>query len=94
MNARNDVRIPSDQSLDARLVLAAAQLRVAAWVDFRVARWLEQCAANIEAGQRLFETDWKPEREFGVRRQPRRSPPRWDEGDDAGCPGLGDSIKV
>jgi hypothetical protein len=94
MNAHYNVKRPSYQSLDARAVLAATQLRVAAWVDFRVARWLEQCAANIEAGQRLFETDWKPEREFGVRRQPRRSSPRWDEGDDAGCPGLGDSIKV
>src|SRR5262245_16280423 len=27
MNARNDVKRPSDQSLDARLVLAAVQLR-------------------------------------------------------------------
>src|SRR6476619_3662605 len=27
MNARNDVKKPSDQSFDARLVLAAAQLR-------------------------------------------------------------------
>src|SRR6266550_2609845 len=34
MNARNDVKRPSDQSLAARLVLAAAQLRFAAWVDF------------------------------------------------------------
>src|SRR6476646_3447531 len=40
MSARNDVKRPSDQSLDARLVLAAAQLRFAARVDFLVARWL------------------------------------------------------
>jgi hypothetical protein len=52
MNARNDVKRPSDQSLDARLVLAAAQLRFAARVDFLVARWLERCATNAEAAQR------------------------------------------
>ena len=40
MNAHNDVKRPSDQGLDARLVLAAAQLRFAARVDFLVARWL------------------------------------------------------
>src|SRR6185295_17398724 len=38
MNARNDVKRPSDQSLNAKLVLAAAQLRFAALVDFLVAR--------------------------------------------------------
>lgn len=64
MNARNDVRIPSDQSLDARLVLAAAQLRLAALVDFLVARWLERCAANVEAAQRLFKPDRKLKPEF------------------------------
>src|ERR1700694_1106678 len=37
MHARNDVKRPSDQSLDARLVLAGAQLRFAARVDFLVA---------------------------------------------------------
>jgi hypothetical protein len=52
MNARNDVKRPSDQSLDARLVLAAAQLRFAARVDFLVARWLERCATNAEVAQR------------------------------------------
>jgi hypothetical protein len=94
MNAHYNVKRPSYQSLDARAVLAAAQQRVAAWVDFRVARWLEQCAANIEAGQRLFETDWTPERGAGTGRQPRRLRPHWDEGDEAGCPRLGDSIKA
>jgi len=54
MNARNDVKRPSDQSLDARPVLAAAQLRFAARVDFLVARWLERCARDVEAAQRLF----------------------------------------
>ena len=56
MNARNDVKRSSDQSLDARLVLAAARLRFATWVDFLVARWLERCATNAEAAQRLFKT--------------------------------------
>lgn len=60
MNARNDVKRPSDQSLDARFVLAAAQLRFAARVDCLVARWLERCAANAEGAQRLFKTDRKP----------------------------------
>ena len=64
MNAHNDVKRPSDQSLDARLVLAAAHLRFAARVDFLVARWLERCATNAESAQRLFETDPKPTREF------------------------------
>jgi hypothetical protein len=48
MNAHNDVKRPSKQSLDARLVLAAAQLRFAARVDFLVARWLEHSATNAE----------------------------------------------
>jgi hypothetical protein len=54
MNARNDVKRPSDQSLDARLVLEAARLRFAAGIDFLVARWLERCATNAEDAQRLF----------------------------------------
>ena len=57
MNARNDVKRPFDQSLDARPVLAAVQLRFAARVDFLVARWLERCATNVEAAQRLFKTN-------------------------------------
>ena len=59
MNARSDVKRPSDQSFDARLVLAAAQRRFAAWVDFLVAPWLERCATNAEAAQLLFKTDRK-----------------------------------
>ena len=66
MNARNDVRRPFDLSLDARPMLAALQLRLAARVDFLVARWLERCVTRIEASQRLFETDRKPTREFGM----------------------------
>ena len=64
MNARNEVKRPSDQSLDARLVLAAAQRRCAARVDFLVACWLERCATNAEVAQRLFKR--KPTREFRV----------------------------
>ena len=54
MNAHNDVKKPSDQSLDARPVPAAAQLRFAAWVDFLVARWLQRRAASAEAAQHWF----------------------------------------
>jgi hypothetical protein len=79
MNARNDVKRPSDQSLDARLVLAAVQLRFAARVDFLVARWLERCATNVEAAQRLFKTDRKPTREFGMGVSRAASSPRWNE---------------
>jgi hypothetical protein len=78
MNARNDVKRPSDQSLDARLVLAAAQLRFAARVDFLVARWLKRCATNVEA-QRLFKTDRKPPRELGMGVSLVVSSTRWDE---------------
>lgn len=77
MNARNEVKRPSDQSLDARL--AAAQLRFAARVDFLVARWLERCATNAEAAQRLFKTDPKPTRELGLGLSHVVSSPRWDE---------------
>ena len=66
MNARDDAKRPSDQSLDARLVLAAAQQRVAARVDFLVARWLERCAKNVEAAHRLSKADRKPTREFAM----------------------------
>jgi hypothetical protein len=66
MNARNNVKKPFDQSLAPRFVLAAARLRFAARVDFLVARWLQRCAANVEAAQRLFETEQKPTSEFGM----------------------------
>jgi hypothetical protein len=79
MNARNDVKRPSDQSLGARLVLAVAQLRFAAWIDFLVARWLERCAANAEAAERLFKTDRNPTRKFGMGVSLVVSTPRWDE---------------
>jgi hypothetical protein len=79
MNAHNDVKKPSYQSLDARLVPAAAQLRFAARVDVLVARWLERCATNAEAAQRWFRTDPKPGREFGTGVSLVVSSSRWDE---------------
>ncbi|MEH2507637.1 hypothetical protein V1290_006448 [Bradyrhizobium sp. AZCC 1578] len=79
MNARNDVKRPSDQSLGARPLLAAARRRFAARVDFLVARWLERCATNAEAAQWLFKTDRKPTREFGMGVSLVVSSPRWDE---------------
>ena len=66
MNAHNDVKRPSDPSLDPWLALAAVHLRFAARVDLLIARWLEGCATNAEAAQRLFKTDRKPSREFGT----------------------------
>jgi hypothetical protein len=65
MNARNNVKRPSDQSLDARHVLAAAQRRFVVSVDLLVARWLERCATNVQAPQRLFKTGRKRTRKLG-----------------------------
>jgi hypothetical protein len=79
MNAHNDVERPSDQSLDARLVLAATQLRFAVWVDFLVARWLERCATNAEVAQRWFKADRRPAHEFGTGASLVVSSPRWDD---------------
>ena len=60
MNAHNDVDRPSDRSLDASHLLAAAQLRFAALLDALAARWLERCATNAEVAQWRFKTDRKP----------------------------------
>ena len=79
VNARNDFKRPSNQSFDARLVLAAARLRLAALVDSLVARWLERCAANAAAAQHLFTAVRKPAREFGMRVSLVVSSPSWDE---------------
>lgn len=79
MNAHNDVKRPYNQSSDVRLVLAAAQRRFAARVDFLVARWLERCATNAEVAQRWFKTDRKPKHEFGTGVSLVVSSPRWDE---------------
>jgi hypothetical protein len=79
MNAHNEVKRPSHQRLDARLVLAAAQLRFAGRVNFLVARWLERCATNAEVAQRWFKTNRKPTREFGMSVSLVVSTERWDE---------------
>jgi hypothetical protein len=79
MNARTNVNRPSHQTLNARRVLAAAQLRSALWVDFLVARWLERCAMNAEAAQRLFKTDRTAIPEFGMGVSLVVSSPHWDE---------------
>ena len=79
MNARNDVEKTSHQSLTARLVRAARQLRSAARLDRLVSRWLERCATNAEAGQWVFTTDRKPAAEFGMGVSLAGSGPRWDQ---------------
>jgi len=79
MNARNDVKKTSHQSLTAWLVRAADQLRSAAGLDRLVARWLERCAANAEAGQWVFTRDRKPAPEFGMGASLAGSAPRWDQ---------------
>ena len=78
MNARKYFKRLSDQSLNPRLVLAAAQQGLAARADVLVARWLERSAANAVAAQRLFEINRKPAREFGRLRLVVSSP-HWDE---------------
>src|SRR5260221_4872887 len=75
MNARKDIKRLFYPGLDARL--AAVQLRLAAWVDALVARWLERCATNAEAAQRLFKTDRKPAREFAMGVGLAAPSPRW-----------------
>jgi hypothetical protein len=71
MYARNDFKRLFYSTANARRALATARRRFAAWVDVRVARWLERCAANIEAGQDLF-PDRSPAGEFGMGRDPSR----------------------
>lgn len=61
MSAHKDVK-RFDQGSDAWPVLAAVCLRIAAWADRAVARWLARCARNAEAAQWLFETDEAPAR--------------------------------
>ena len=79
MNARKHLKRLFDQTLNVRLVLAAAQRRLAARVDGLVARWLARCATSAEAAQGLFETDRTPAREFGRGVNLLVSSPRWDE---------------
>lgn len=55
MNARNDTRIFSIVDVNTvKLAVEAAQLRLAARLDVVVARWLERCATDAVAAQRLF----------------------------------------
>lgn len=79
MNAHREIKRPFYPSLDVRPVLAAAQLRLAGWVDGLVARWLERCASNAEAAQRLFKSDWKPPRGLGIGVGLAVSSGHWDE---------------
>jgi len=44
-----------------------------------VARWLERCATNAEAAQRLFKTDRTAIPEFGMGVSLVVSSPHWDE---------------
>ena len=64
MNARNDVKRLFHPNFNPGPVLAAVRLRLAARLDFLVARWLARRAANIEAAQELFKTDREPLREL------------------------------
>jgi hypothetical protein len=66
MNAHSDFNRPFDQTFDPRLVLAAVRQRLAARLDFLVARWLQRCAAKVETAQRVFETERKPANVFGM----------------------------
>ena len=68
MYARNDFRRPFHRNSNARRVLAAARRRFAAWVDVRVARWIERCARNIEVAQRVV-PDQMSARESGMERE-------------------------
>jgi hypothetical protein len=68
MYARKDFKRQFFPNLNARPVLAAVRRRFAAWVDVRVARWLERCASRVETAQGLF-PDRSPCREFGMGRE-------------------------
>jgi hypothetical protein len=74
MYARNDFKRLFYPNPNARFALAVARRRLAAWVDGRVARWLERCASNVEAAQRLF-PDPNPVNEFRTGREPSRLAP-------------------
>jgi hypothetical protein len=64
MNARIHVKKTSYQSLGARIARAVTRLGVR--VDFLVAGWLQRCAMNADAAQRLFTIGRKPARRFGI----------------------------
>ena len=67
MYARNDFKRRYYHYQHAKRAFAAARQRFAAWVDVRVARWIERCAGNVEAAQRFF-PDQSPY-EFGMERE-------------------------
>jgi hypothetical protein len=55
MNARDSIKIQSGLDAGAvRIALATARLQLAALLDSLVAGWLERCATNAEAAQRLL----------------------------------------
>ena len=79
MSAHREIKRPFYPNLDARPFLAAAQLRLAAWIDRLVARWLERCATNAEAAQGWLKSGRKPSRAFGIGAGLAVSSGRWDE---------------
>ena len=79
MNARKYFKKLSNQSLDARHLLASAQRGFAARIDFLVARWLARVAANAVSAQRLFESDRKPAPALGGGLSLVVSSPHWNE---------------
>ncbi len=64
MNAHNNFRRLSPRNFNARQALAVVRLRLAAQLDFLVARWLQRCATNIEVAPELFKADREPLREL------------------------------
>jgi hypothetical protein len=79
MNARNNVKKLHQRNFNVRRELAAVRLRLAARLDFLVARWLERCAVNAVAAQELFRNDRRPSRGFGIGVSLVASSPRWEE---------------
>ena len=79
MYARNDVKRLFYPNPNARRALAKARRRFAAWVDVRVARWIERCARNIEAAQRGCSPIRCPQLSAGWSASFLASSRRWDE---------------
>jgi hypothetical protein len=67
MFARNQIKRPFHPKPNAARAVAAARRRFAAWVDVRVARWIERCARNAVAAQGFF-PDQTSARETGMER--------------------------
>src|ERR1700676_1713785 len=79
INARNDVKRPSDQSLDERLVLAAAQLRFAARVDFLVLAGSSAAPRTSRPHNGCSRPIGSPHVSSGMGVSLVVSSPRWDE---------------